>query len=88
MEKKVRNFQYDLMRVIAMLMVLSLHVEAQTRFFKRPYNAPWYISTIIIGVLIVANPLFFMLSGKFNLKKISIHKKNMQFIIIRNLYQF
>lgn len=69
MNNTKRNFQYDLIRVIAMIMVLIIHVEEETRYFKHPHNIPWHISTILIAFLIICNPIFFMMSGKFNLKK-------------------
>lgn len=68
MQKKQRLFQYDFIRVIAMLMVLALHVELKTRYFRVDYNIPWYFSNSIIIFLIVCNPIFFMISGKFNLR--------------------
>lgn len=64
-----RVFQYDLMRVICMLMVLGVHVLSKVSYFVEPYNTSWYIKTILTNIFMICNPLFFMLSGKFNLKK-------------------
>ncbi|MCX4302489.1 MAG: acyltransferase [Clostridia bacterium] len=68
MENK-RVFQYDFMRVIFMLMVLGVHVLANTRQFIQEYNTTWYLFYILSDLFLIGNPLFFMLSGKFNLDK-------------------
>ena len=68
MENK-RVFQYDFMRVIFMLMVLEVHVLANTRQFIQEYNTTWYLFYILSDLFLIGNPLFFMLSGKFNLDK-------------------
>lgn len=69
MENNKRVFKYDFMRIVFMLMVLGIHVLSMIRQFMFPYNTTWYIVTIITDILMIANPLFFMLSGKFNLNK-------------------
>lgn len=69
MESNQRVFKYDFMRIFFMLMVLGVHVLSMIRQFMFPYNTTWYIVTIITDIFLIANPLFFMLSGKFNLNK-------------------
>lgn len=68
MEKK-RVFQYDFMRVVFMLMVLGVHVLKNTKQFVHEYNTSWYFFNILVDFFLIGNPLFFMLSGKFNLDK-------------------
>lgn len=68
MEKK-RVFQYDFMRVMFMLMVLGVHVLSNTKQFVHEYNINWYFFNILTDFFMIGNPLFFMLSGKFNLDK-------------------
>lgn len=67
MEKRI--FKYDLMRVIFMLMVLATHTLNIFIVFSTPYNTTWTIRRILVDIFMVCNPLFFMLSGKFNLNK-------------------
>ena len=68
-KKEERIFQYDLMRVVFMLMVLGVHVLSCIKQFMEPYNTAWYAITIATDLFMIGNPLFFMLSGKFNLNK-------------------
>ncbi len=68
-KKEERIFQYDLMRVVFMLMVLGVHVLSCIKQFMEPYNTTWYAITIATDLFMIGNPLFFMLSGKFNLNK-------------------
>ena len=70
-----RIFQYDLMRFSFMLMVLAVHVVSAVGVYATPYNTTWTVSTILKNFFMVANPLFFMLSGKFSLGK-SFENKN------------
>lgn len=67
MEKRI--FKYDLMRVIFMLMVLATHTLNIFIVFSIPYNTTWTVRRILVDIFMVCNPLFFMLSGKFNLDK-------------------
>lgn len=60
---------YNLIRVVAMLMVLAVHVSNECEQFMEPYNKTWYLNSIFTCIAMIANPLFFMLSGKFNLNK-------------------
>lgn len=68
-QKSKRIFEYDLMRVIFSSMVLGIHILAKIRGLSKPYNTTWYFVNIITNFFMICNPLFFMLSGKFNLKK-------------------
>lgn len=68
-KKEGRIFQYDLMRFLFMLMVLGVHVLSVSKQFSEEYNTTWIITTIFTDLFIICNPLFFMLSGRFNLKK-------------------
>lgn len=60
---------YNLLRVVAMIMVLAVHVSNECEQFMEPYNTTWYLNSIFTCIGMVSNPLFFMLSGKFNLNK-------------------
>lgn len=65
-----RDIKYDLLRIIFMCMVLGGHVLTQiTGKLLNEYNTAWYINKILHGFFSICNPLFFMLSGKFNLNK-------------------
>lgn len=66
---KKRIFEYDLMKVIFMLMVLATHTLNVVNNFSSPYNTTWTVKRILVDFFMVCNPLFFMLSGKFNLNK-------------------
>lgn len=66
---KKNRTSYNLIRVIAMLMVLGVHVSNEVEQFMESYNTTWYLNSIFTCVTMLANPLFFMLSGKFNLGK-------------------
>lgn len=68
-KKEGRIFQYDLMRVLFMLMVLGVHVLSVSKQFSEKFNTTWIITTILTDIFLICNPLFFMLSGRFNLKK-------------------
>lgn len=68
-KKEGRIFQYDLMRFLFMLMVLGVHVLSVSKQFSEEYNTTWIITTIFTDLFLICNPLFFMLSGRFNLKK-------------------
>lgn len=68
-QKEERIFQYDLMRVLFMLMVLGVHVISVSKQFSEQFNTTWIITTIFTDLFLICNPLFFMLSGRFNLKK-------------------
>lgn len=75
--------EYDLMRIVFMLMTLAVHVVSYTMENK-------IISRILDNFFIACNPLFFMLSGKLNLAKefkkktdyIEFYKKKFVSIII------
>lgn len=50
-----------------MCLVLGIHTLNKTQGFAEPYNASWYFFSIGTSICMICNPLFFMLSGKFNL---------------------
>ncbi len=60
---KKRLIQYDVIRVMAMLFVICVHVKL------KPFASHRYISSGLYAVFFTCNGLFFMLSGKFNLSK-------------------
>ena len=66
---KKRIFEYDLMRSMFMLMVLGIHILSRVKTFSSEFNTTWYIVNICTNFFMICNPLFFMLSGKFNLNK-------------------
>ena len=67
--KKSRNFQYDLIRFVAMFLVLCLHSEAITRYFVHLKPHAYILSTLLISLFNSGTYIFFMLSGKFALGK-------------------
>ena len=69
MSENKRIFKYDFLRVVFMCMVLLLHISCKINYFSKPYNVSWYAFNITRYFLLICNPLFFMLSGKFNLNK-------------------
>lgn len=62
-----RTLKYDIIRCISMCLVLGIHTLNKTQGFAEPYNASWYFFSIGTSICMICNPLFFMLSGKFNL---------------------
>ena len=62
-----RTLKYDIIRCISMCLVLGIHTLNKTQGFAEPYNASWYFFGIGTSICMICNPLFFMLSGKFNL---------------------
>ncbi len=67
--KKTRNFQYDLIRFVAMIFIVCLHSEALTRYFVHLKPHAYVISCILISLFTSGTYIFFMLSGKFALCK-------------------
>lgn len=65
-----REIKYDLLRIIAMTFVVLTHVNTSLSLFTNTDLKTWFVFNLIVSVVYVENPLFFMLSGKFNLKKI------------------
>jgi len=61
MEMK-RNINCDLMRVVSMLFVIAIHVE-------RSFIKVSFLETVLSTILYTCNGMFFMLSGRFTLKK-------------------
>lgn len=63
MKSKNRDISCDFIRVLALILVIMNHTR----------NKPWaeniYVDSIIQTIIATCNGLFFMLSGKFNLKK-------------------
>ncbi len=69
-DTKTRNISFDIMRIVAILMVLYNHREAFTYFTQVPYMGLKYIFTISASVLSRCGPpLFFMISGALLLGK-------------------
>lgn len=62
-----RTLKYDIIRCISMCLVLGIHTLNKTQGFAEPYNVSWYFFSIGTSICMICNPLFFMLSGKFNL---------------------
>jgi surface polysaccharide O-acyltransferase-like enzyme len=58
-----REVRYDVIRVVAMLFVIAVHVN------PKPFNSfPWF-KDIFDYIIYTCNGMFFMLSGLFNMKK-------------------
>lgn len=60
---KQRNAQYDLMRVLAMVLVVMVHVP------YKPFSDSPVLTNLLVTVLHTCNSIFFMLSGRLNLAK-------------------
>lgn len=58
-----REVRYDVIRVVAMLFVIAVHVN------PKPFNSfPWF-KEVFDYIIYTCNGMFFMLSGFFNMKK-------------------
>lgn len=85
-ETKTRNISYDIMRIIAILMVLYNHREAFSYFTQVPYMGLKYMFTICASVLSRCGPpLFFMISGALLLGKTESFIKIFKHRILRVL---
>lgn len=60
--KTDREFSYDLIRVLAMIFVIGVHLPLE-------FTDNIWIFTIKSAVFLTCNGMFYMLSGKFNLSK-------------------
>jgi surface polysaccharide O-acyltransferase-like enzyme len=66
LDKKTRLPQYDLIRAVAMFLVVYVHSSLNFTFGAEPSKSAglfWFSSAIAL----MCNPLFFMVSGKFNI---------------------
>lgn len=60
---KSREVRYDVIRVVAMLFVIAVHVN------PKPFNSfPWF-KEVFDYIIYTCNGMFFMLSGLFSIKK-------------------
>ena len=60
---KERDVRYDVIRVVAMMFVIAVHVN------PKPFNSfPWF-KDIFDYIVYTCNGMFFMLSGFFNMRK-------------------
>ena len=73
---KEREYSFDILRVIAMIMVIVIHVSnVYTRSFNFIDSTSYLIALIFNTISRVSVPIFFMISGallldrKFELKK-------------------
>ena len=57
-----RNVQSDLIRVVGAIFAISVHTVAY-------FISEGLWSHMLVGLFFACNPIFFMLSGKYNLKK-------------------
>ena len=60
---KQRNANYDLMRCLAMIMVIMVHVPS------KPFSGHPVLSNAFLVLIFTCNSLFYMLSGVLNLSK-------------------
>ncbi|MBQ0084274.1 MAG: acyltransferase [Clostridiales bacterium] len=67
--KPARNIRYDLIRCLAMAMVLAQHTLASYEVRSSGSFKVKFCYYSIAFVLMLCNPIFFLISGKFNLKK-------------------
>lgn len=58
-----RIIQFDILRVMAMIFVIAIHVQV------KPFSTNPFITNMWYVLFLVCNGLFYMLSGKFNLRK-------------------
>ena len=83
---KERNISYDVMRIIAILMVLYNHREAFSYFTQVPFMGLKYVFTICASTFSRCGPpLFFMISGALLLGKTESFSKIFKCRILRML---
>ena len=58
-----RDINLDIIRCVAMFMVIMVHTMGNLAVFAEPYNKMWYVSEITNSVVFACNGLFFLLSG-------------------------
>lgn len=69
MKDTKRKYNYDLLRILACIMVISIHVSAKN-FYKIPLESfDWNILNIFDSISRASVSLFFMISGAFFLNK-------------------
>lgn len=77
--KREKNYNMELLRVIACVMVVCIHV---TNYYSRGYgeisNSSYIFSIIINGICRLAVPLFFMISGFLLLPEVLVIKKSIR----------
>lgn len=61
-----RQYPYDVVRVVAMVFVIAVHSLVM---IDTSWSLGWYLFAAGQGLFFTANALFFMLSGKFNLRE-------------------
>lgn len=61
-----RFFAHDFARVIAMVFVIGVHARS---VFVEPTGIGAIVVAIISSIVFTCNPIFFMLSGRFNIRK-------------------
>lgn len=75
--KREKNYNMELLRVVACIMVVCIHV---TNYYSRDYgeisNASYLFSIIVNGLCRLAVPLFFMISGFLLLPEVLVIKKS------------
>lgn len=64
-----RNVNLDVIRCLAMFMVIMVHTIGNLAGFAQPYNKMWYVVEITNSIVFACNGLFFMLSGYLSLDK-------------------
>ena len=64
-----RDINLDIIRCVAMFMVIMVHTMGNLAVFAEPYNKMWYVSEITNSVVFACNGLFFLLSGYLILDK-------------------
>ena len=77
--KREKNYNMELLRVLACIMVVCIHV---TNYYSRGYgeisHISYIFSIVINGICRVAVPLFFMISGYFLLPEVMVIKKSIR----------
>lgn len=76
MEQK-RQYNLDLLRILACFMVLVIHVSAQNWYTILPQSTEWQIFNIYDVFARSSVPLFFMLSGKLFLSRDDVSFKKL-----------
>lgn len=89
-DTKVRNTSFDILRTIAIFMVVSIHATGYHWWECTPGNIDFLVYTIFNCLGRSAVPIFFMISGSFLLQKdASIHyllKKNGKLFLVYLLW--
>ena len=70
MNLNVRNMSYDVIRIVALMMIVMVHVSAyMVIFFPNTSEPEWLVGNLFNGLVRAGVPMFVMLSGALLLKE-------------------